>query len=71
VDVPDDRHEFCDFNSAPVRVREFLDRVRASGGGDNEEDLIGAAQIVGDLSWKSDACKSVCWIADSSAHGEF
>jgi hypothetical protein len=71
VDSPSDVHEHQDFKRDPLQVREFLNGVSARGGGDNEEDFVGAATIVRNLSWRPEARKSVFWIADSAAHGKF
>jgi hypothetical protein len=71
VDSPSDKHEFCSFAKDPLKIKDFLQTVEATGGGDNEEDFVGPAGIVRDLPWRPNSRKSVFWIADSSAHGKF
>jgi hypothetical protein len=71
VDSPSDQHEFCSFEKNPLKIKDFLNTMEATGGGDGEEDFVGAAKIVCDLPWRLNSRKSVCWIADSSAHGKF
>ena len=48
-----------------------LKHVRSIGGNDDQEDWVGALQLVlEDVSWRIDSSKAVVWITDSNAHGE-
>jgi hypothetical protein len=71
VDDPnaESEHEVFDFIEDPAELDRKLQSVSATGGGDTPEDWAGAMQLLLKLSWRSDAIRWVCWIADAPAHG--
>ena len=64
------RNEYIDFTTDPTRLREFVSRIGAhGGGGDGPEDWVSAYKIVlNDLHWR-DGIKLIIHIADAQPHG--
>ncbi|KAK5175287.1 uncharacterized protein LTR77_000425 [Saxophila tyrrhenica] len=61
--------EFLDFTSSVEAVHQFLARLRATGGGDPPEDVLGGLQMALHASWKQQT-RCIIHIADAPAHGE-
>lgn len=48
---------FCDFSNASV-FRDFVGAIRANGGADGPEDIMGGFKVAfNNLHWRSDSCK--------------
>ncbi|KAM0219235.1 hypothetical protein ACHAPA_005283 [Fusarium lateritium] len=60
--------QFIDFTTDVERVRAFIDRLRASGGGDIPEDVLGGIQKAINASWKNPT-RCIIHIADAPPHG--
>ncbi|KAM0338320.1 hypothetical protein ACHAPU_011372 [Fusarium lateritium] len=60
--------QFIDFTTDVERVRIFIDRLRASGGGDAPEDVLGGIDKAINASWKNPT-RCVIHIADAPPHG--
>jgi hypothetical protein len=69
VDCPDDKHEVHEFSVDLREFRNFLSRIKATGGGDDPEDYVGAIEAVRALQWRPSAAHAIVWIADANAHG--
>jgi hypothetical protein len=57
------------FSPSLRELRKFLDDVTPNGGGDREEDYIGAIEAILALNWRPTAKHGIAWITDSNAHG--
>lgn len=60
--------EFLDFTPSADKVRQFLDRLSAGGGGDAPEDVLGGVQQALNASWKQQT-RCIIHIADAPPHG--
>jgi len=68
-DIEDhNRFEIFDFSSSVMDAKNFLNGLKASGGGDGPEDINGALQKALNLSWQQ-SVKSIIHIADAPCHG--
>jgi hypothetical protein len=67
-----DHFEILDFSSDMSNFSSFVERIRAGGGGDYPEDVLGGlSRAVSTLSWPSDGgTKIVFHIADAPPHGK-
>lgn len=66
-----ERFSVLDFveNQQITQFRSFVEKVRAFGGGDGPEDIVGGFQKALDLSWVSSS-RIVMHIADAPCHGK-
>ena len=62
------RFDILQFTSNIQEARDFLNRIRTSGGGDTPEDVNGAFQKVLAMEWQGQA-KMIVHIADAPCHG--
>lgn len=70
IDAKKDVHEIFDFSPEIEDLANFLEGVKASGGGDKPEDYVGALNLAfTKLHWRSGK-KAIIWIADAPAHGK-
>ncbi|OHS95390.1 hypothetical protein TRFO_10524 [Tritrichomonas foetus] len=70
VDSKADVHQYFNFDPDIENLANFLEDVKASGGGDGPEDYVGALDIAfNNLNWR-DGKKAIIWIADAPAHGK-
>lgn len=70
IDCEEDEHEFYDFTSDVLNIKEFISRQEAKGGGDTPEDWVGGFDILfNKLSWKENVKKCLTLIADAPPHG--
>ena len=70
IDCPSDIHEIFDLTNDMVRLKENFKTIKADGGGDEQEDWVGAYEkSINSINWK-DGTKLIIHIADSSAHTE-
>jgi hypothetical protein len=60
--------QFLDFTPSADRVRSFLDGLKAIGGSDIPEDVLGGIQQAINASWKQQS-RCMLHIADAPAHG--
>ncbi|KAF5024848.1 hypothetical protein F66182_3087 [Fusarium sp. NRRL 66182] len=60
--------QFIDFTTDVDKVRSFIDKLRATGGGDTPEDVLGGIQKAINASWKNQT-RCVVHIADAPPHG--
>jgi hypothetical protein len=58
-----------DFTSDIDELRRWVDSVELQNGGDGPEDWVDGMNTLLGLSWARESLRSVCWIADSPAHG--
>ena len=65
-----DRYDINDFveEKQMTKLRDFIARSEAKGGGDCAEDVAGGLKKALDLSWKGDT-RIIIHIADAPAHG--
>eukprot|EP00927_Polykrikos_kofoidii_P059393 TRINITY_DN54552_c0_g1_i1.p1 TRINITY_DN54552_c0_g1~~TRINITY_DN54552_c0_g1_i1.p1 ORF type:complete len:592 (+),score=78.93 TRINITY_DN54552_c0_g1_i1:76-1851(+) len=63
----DERFMTFDFTTDPSELRYRLESVRADGGGDTPEDVVGALELVSSFAWRSDQ-RILVHIADAPAH---
>jgi hypothetical protein len=67
------QYKILNFTSDMTRVHSFLDSARADGGYDDAENMAGALDQVGKLSWPKETSphitKKVMIIADAPSHG--
>ena len=68
---PSDVHEFFDFDKNALNFRNFVEDIRAYGGGDGPEDWAGAFNLAKNLSWSNDSFKFIVHIADAPSHETF
>jgi hypothetical protein len=65
-----DHFEVFDFSSHIVNFQSFIGRIRATGGGDDPEDVLGGIDRALSLSWPaSSGCRVLFHIADAPPHG--
>lgn len=58
------------FTSNTAELNQFLDNLRAGGGGDGPEAVIaGMAVALGDLEWRRNAAKMMVIVTDAPPHG--
>ncbi|KAH0559113.1 hypothetical protein GP486_004325 [Trichoglossum hirsutum] len=60
--------QFLDFTPSADRVREFLNELTATGGGDAPEDVLGGIQQAINATWKQQT-RCIIHIADAPPHG--
>ncbi|KAK4163941.1 hypothetical protein QBC43DRAFT_212132 [Cladorrhinum sp. PSN259] len=60
--------EFLDFTTSVSAVYSFLDRLKASGGSDAPEDVLGGLRQALDASWRHQT-RCIIHIADAPPHG--
>ena len=60
--------EFLDFTTSSDNVRSFLDKLRATGGADLPEDVLGGLQKAIGATWKHQT-RCIIHIADAPPHG--
>ncbi|KAF4994751.1 hypothetical protein FDECE_13024 [Fusarium decemcellulare] len=60
--------QFLDFTTSIETVRSFIDKFRASGGGDTPEDVFGGIQQAINATWKHQT-RCIIHIADAPPHG--
>lgn len=60
--------ESLDFTTDPNVVRSFIDGLRATGGGDTPEDMLGGIQKALNSTWKNQT-RCIIHIADAPPHG--
>lgn len=65
-DNPNIQH--LDFTTDVDRVRTFIDSLRATGGGDTPEDMLGGIQKALNSTWQNQT-KCIIHIADAPPHG--
>ena len=71
VDCASDRHEVFNLNANAEEMSEFLEGVKATGGGDGPEDFVGALNCCfNQISWREGSKRAIIWIADAPAHGQ-
>ena len=69
IDSSGDIHEFQDLTDNIDTLVEFFSKIRATGGGDGPEDIVGGLTIaLKKPSWRNGP-KSIIFIADAPAHG--
>ncbi len=62
------RFEVFDFSSSTLDAKNFLDGLKATGGGDGPEDVNGAFQKIEELDWQN-TVKCIIHVADAPCHG--
>ena len=63
--------QVLDFTEDVASFESFMESVRASGGGDTPEDVLGGINKAAGLSWPPNAGTRILFhIADAPAHGE-
>lgn len=62
------RFETQDFTSDIISLKKFINKVKASGGGDEPEDVAGALDIGLKMSWTASA-KYAVLVSDAPCHG--
>ncbi len=62
------RFEIFDFSSSTIDAKNFLNGLKATGGGDGPEDVNGAFQKVEELGWQN-TVKCIIHVADAPCHG--
>jgi hypothetical protein len=68
-DIEDhNRFEIFDFSSSSMDAKNFLNGLKAGGGGDGPEDVNGGFQKALKLGWQN-SVKSIIHIADAPCHG--
>ena len=68
VDSPKDIHEVFDLTNDMEKLKINFSSIKAEGGGDNEEDWVGAFEkVLNSINWK-DGTKLIIHIADAPAH---
>eukprot|EP00117_Sycon_ciliatum_P020161 scpid34954/ scgid18041/ Alpha-protein kinase vwkA; von Willebrand factor A alpha-kinase len=66
-----ERVKVFEFNLYPQEFYRFVDSVKAHGGGDTAEDIMGAFHAMfTKLSWRPDVTKLLIHIADAPCHGK-
>ncbi|KAH7226202.1 hypothetical protein BKA60DRAFT_555652 [Fusarium oxysporum] len=60
--------QFIDFTTDVEKVRGFIDKLKARGGGDAPEDVLGGIQQAINASWKNQT-RCIIHIADAPPHG--
>ena len=63
------RFEIMGFGDA-VEAKEFLQGLKATGGGDEPEDVVGALNVCLQQDWSESASKKVYFITDAPPHGK-
>jgi hypothetical protein len=61
--------EFLDFTTSVDQVHNFLNQLRATGGGDIPEDVLGGLRQAVNASWKQQT-RCIIHIADAPPHGQ-
>jgi hypothetical protein len=64
-----DEESVLDFVEDEDVVRSFISKQKATGGGDEPEDITGALEIAVKMSWKAKARYAIL-IADAPCHGQ-
>ena len=64
-----DRLETCQFTSNPQEISVFARGLKATGGGDTPEDVLGGLDQALTLSWES-FCRCIIWFGDAPCHGK-
>jgi hypothetical protein len=59
----------CDFTKDIYELERWINAVDLQSGGDGPEDWVDGMSTLLSLSWDQGSLRSVCWIADSPAHG--
>ncbi|KAM0558116.1 hypothetical protein ACHAPJ_005283 [Fusarium lateritium] len=60
--------QFIDFTTDVNKVREFIDKLRATGGADAPEDVLGGIRKAVNASWKNQT-RCIIHVADAPPHG--
>ena len=70
IDCPlTDINEFYDLTSDMKSLQNFVGKIKANGGGDEEEDWVGGYKLaLNNMSWRN-GIKLIIHIADAGAHG--
>lgn len=70
-DIKDEsRFEMMEFTENVQSVRNFINKVVATGGGDFPEDVTGGLDKALKLNWSENSVKSVFLILDAPTHGK-
>jgi len=64
------RFTIQEFSKDIGKVKDFISKVRATGGGDFPEDVVGGLRKCLDQQWSSDSSKQVFHIFDAPCHGK-
>jgi len=64
-----DRLETCQFTSNAQEISLFARSLKATGGGDTPEDVLGGLDQALTLSWES-FCRCIIWFGDAPCHGK-
>jgi Mg-chelatase subunit ChlD len=71
VDAKADKHEVFDLTDNAENLSEWLETIKATGGGDGPEDFVGALELAfRSISWREGSKRALIWIADAPAHGK-
>jgi hypothetical protein len=65
VHCPNDVHRFANRET----ISAWLKQIKASGGGDDPEDWVGALTAALNMEWREDSKKMIYWVTDANAHG--
>jgi len=68
IDCEEDVHDVFDLTNRMSELKDNFRNIKATGGGDEPEDWVGAYEkAINSINWK-DGTKLVIYIADSAAH---